>query len=170
MRYVVSILLSLIIASVCYAADSSFVLKSSAYNNGDKIPVKFTCDGKHLPPELYWVNPPANTQSYTLIFYTTDWPIGPLYLWVVFNIPGDTKKLPEGDPLPDDAIVGQNWTDENIYRGPCPPDAKPHHYVFELYAVDTTLSLDQTADADAVIAAMRKHILGQTTLMGTFSH
>jgi Raf kinase inhibitor-like YbhB/YbcL family protein len=177
MRYLALLLLLLFFTTPGFAAPvvapkvtPVFDLKSPDYSNNARIPVKFTCDGKHVAPELYWENPPAGTQSYTLIFSTNDWPVGPLFLWVVFNIPADISKLPEEDALPDESIVGTNWTDETIYRGPCPPDAKPHRYVFDLYAVDTTLSLDQSADAEQVIAAMRKHILGHATLTGVFSH
>ena len=46
--------------------------------------------------------------------------------------------------------------------------ATPHHYVFELYALDTNLALGPSATRAEVLAAMNGHILGKAVLVGRF--
>jgi Raf kinase inhibitor-like YbhB/YbcL family protein len=58
------------------------------------------------------------------------------------------------------------------YDGPCPPwnDEIIHHYVFTLYALDVArLPLEGRFTAADVIRAMTGHVLGQTSLTGTYS-
>lgn len=56
------------------------------------------------------------------------------------------------------------------YDGPCPPEgAKPHRYVFELYALDVdVLGVEGSFVKTDVIAAMQGHILAEATLTGLF--
>jgi phosphatidylethanolamine-binding protein (PEBP) family uncharacterized protein len=43
-----------------------------------------------------------------------------------------------------------------------------HHYTFELFALDTKLTLGPDADRDAAMKAMDGHILGKGILVGRF--
>ena len=43
-----------------------------------------------------------------------------------------------------------------------------HHYHFLLYSLDSTLNLGDKADAAAVEAAMKGHVLATAELVGTF--
>lgn len=169
MRYLI-ILLCMMNWSIGNAAE--FVLKSSAYANNGRVPATYTCDSSNQrPPELTWENPPPKTQSFVLIYYTPDAPWGTVYLWTVFNIPADTKKIPEGGVLPATSIVGVSSRDENIYRGPCPTDDKLHHYIYDLYALDTTMDeLDDTAVTEDILSAIKPHILAKTQLESVYSH
>jgi Raf kinase inhibitor-like YbhB/YbcL family protein len=134
------------------------------------MPILYSCNGKNIPPGLYWQNPPPNTKSYILFFYSPDTPQGIFYNWVVFNIPGATTALPEGENLPEDSIEATNSAGDNIYRGPCPPDSYVHHYIFDLYALDTVLNISENATASDVLNAAHHHILKQTTLDSIFTH
>ena len=46
----------------------------------------------------------------------------------------------------------------------------PHHYVFELYALDTTLDVEPSEDAFEtrfkVMTAVHGHVLGKAVMMG----
>ena len=58
------------------------------------------------------------------------------------------------------------------YDGPCPPwnDARMHHYVFTLFALDLEhLPVDGKFTGQQVREAMRGHILGQAALTGRYS-
>jgi Raf kinase inhibitor-like YbhB/YbcL family protein len=170
MRAITSLFLGLFITSAANAAE--FSLTSSSFSNNDKIPVLHSCDGKNISPQLSWSNAPSNTQSFVLIFSSPDWPIGAVYLWVLYNIPADIKELPEkaNTNLPQDILVGNNFYSETSYRGPCPPDSIMRHYVFTIYALDSMLSLSDGAEVDELFSKMQKHILKKTELTGTFSH
>lgn len=146
----------------------SFKISSKAFDNGALIPVKYTCDGDDISPELSWQNPPDNTKSLALIMDDPDAPGGTWVHWVLFNIPSDVRGLKENiAQLPDHAISGKNSWNRQGYGGPCPPD-KMHRYFFKLYALDTTLDLSADTDKSALEKAMQGHILGTAELMGKY--
>jgi len=58
------------------------------------------------------------------------------------------------------------------YDGPCPPwnDARVHHYVFRLYALDVpALDLPARFDGRDAWAAVQGHILDETQLIATYT-
>ncbi len=137
------------------------------------IPVHYSCDGEDVSPPLDWRNPPAGTQSFALIMDDPDAPGGTWDHWIVFNIPAEVRELPENMPAGMKfgdvaATFGKNSWGNSDYGGPCPPGGT-HRYFFKLYALDTTLSLDESADKKQVLGAMEGHILAETELMGTYS-
>ncbi len=146
----------------------SFALTSPAFTQGQPIPAKFSCKGADVSPALNWGEPPAGTQSFALIMDDPDAPMGTWDHWVLFNIPPETRSLPEDFQPQAPIAVGRNSWGRSDYGGPCPPSGT-HRYFFKLYALDTTLSLSSNADKQAVLAAMQGHILAQAELMGTFS-
>ena len=92
---------------------------------------------------------------------------------MAWNIPPDVRELPEGfPPVPADVANGMrqgiNSPGKTGYFGPCPGAGLPHHYIFELFALDTKLDLGPDATRDAVIAAIQGHILGKGVLVGRF--
>jgi hypothetical protein len=125
----------------------SLQLQSPSFVQGGAIPKQFTCDGRSISPALSWSSPPAGTQSLALILNDPDAPSGIFTHWVLYNLPPDTRTLPEAvpakDQLPDRSQQGLNGNDSTGYWGPCPPGGSPHRYYFTLYALDTKLSLPQ---------------------------
>ena len=95
---------------------------------------------------------------------------------MLWNIPASATSLPEGVPrgaqLPDGtrqiSATGPN------YRGPGATAAGPaHHYVFELFALDTMLDVPAVGASPpntraAVVAAMAGHIRGKAAYVGLF--
>ena len=71
--------------------------------------------------------------------------------WVVYNMPPNTKTLPENAGkagLPQGTLLGVNDFKKTGYGGPCPPVGR-HRYFHKLYALDITLDLrggDKIAD------------------------
>ncbi len=146
-------------------------LKSSAFGYGQPIPTRYTCDGEDISPPLEWTDPPAGTRSFALIMDDPDAPVGVWDHWVLFNIPPETRFLPEGVP-PDPDLAqggrhGRNSWKRLGYGGPCPPGGT-HRYFFRLYALDTVLDLSSGATRKDVLRAMGGHILAQAELMGTY--
>lgn len=150
----------------------AFTLTSSDFQNGGTIPKNLTCDGADVSPELSWSDAPKGTQSFALIADDPDAPAGTWTHWVIYNLPGDTKSLPESvnkiDQLPNGAMQGRNDFRKIGYGGPCPPPGKPHRYFFRLYALDTKLNLKPGASRQEVEAAMKGHVVAQADLMGKF--
>ena len=150
-----------------------FSLTSQGFQEGENIPIKYTCDGDDKTPPLSWEAPPDNTKSMALILDDPDAPGGVFTHWVLFNLSSDVRSLPEGVPkldrLENGGIQGVNDFDEIGYNGPCPPPGKPHTYRFILYALDTELNLSPGATKDEVIKAMEGHIVEKTGLNGEYS-
>ena len=147
-------------------------IKSNAFTNENAIPPKYTCDGADLSPPLSWSNAPVGTKSYALIADDPDAPAGTWVHWVVWNIPANTSSLKEGmdkaPKFPDGTRQGVNDFRRTGYGGPCPPGGT-HRYYFKLYALDSTLEIPANATKAILEAAMKGHILGQATLLGTYS-
>ena len=150
----------------------SFQMASRAFSVGGTIPKKFTCEGQDVSPQLSWKEAPAATQAFALIMDDPDAPVGTWVHWVLYNLPGNTKELPEGvekqEQLANGASHGRNDFRKIGYGGPCPPPGTPHRYFFKLYALDTKLNLKPGATKQDLEGAMRGHILGQTELMGRY--
>ena len=147
-------------------------LKSSAFQEGGMIPLRFTCDGRDISPDLSWSQVPSGTKSFALICVDPDAPSGTWVHWVIFNIPPTKTALPYGVPtlkeLPDGSRQGINDFHRIGYGGPCPPKGKTHRYFFKLYALDTDLNLPAGAKKQQLIEAMEGHILSETVLMGRY--
>ena len=154
----------------------AWVLKSAAFQDGGRIPVPYTGEGKDLSPPLEWSGPPEGTQSFALICEDPDAPRGTWDHWVLWNLPATVRKLPEGVPprerLPDlgGAVQGNNSWPKIGYGGPMPPPGHgTHHYHFILSALDTTLDLKPGSNKAALQKAMKGHVLGEARLVGTYS-
>jgi Raf kinase inhibitor-like YbhB/YbcL family protein len=153
-------------------------LTSPAFEDGSVIPPKFTQSvPDFVSPKLQWTNVPPNTVSFVLIAHdpdvALDKKIGDVLHWMAFNIPGTASGLPEGVPataqLADGTIQAKNRRGAIGFLGPGAPAVGPyHHYTFELFALDTKLSLGADAMRADVLAAIDGHILGKGVLVGRF--
>ena len=110
--------------------------------------------------------------SYGLIMDDPDAPAGTWVHWVLYNIPGKLRGLPESIPqdkeIADLGVSGVNSSSKYGYSGPCPPIGT-HRYFFRLYALDSLLDLKPGATKPELIKAMQGHILGVAELMGTYT-
>jgi hypothetical protein len=147
-------------------------VSSTAFQEGAKIPSKYTCQGQDVSPPIAWGEPPVRTQSFALIMDDPDAPGGVFTHWVLFNIPSSSRELLEAVPgqaqLPSGALQGKNDFGIIGYGGPCPPPGRPHRYQFTLYALDRSLELKAGASKKQAIDAMRGHILAQGQVIGTY--
>jgi Raf kinase inhibitor-like YbhB/YbcL family protein len=152
----------------------AFHLTTTAFKNGGFVPNEFTCDGPDISPELAWAEPPAGTKIFALIMDDPDAPAGTWVHWVLYDLPGDARKLGEGVAkdlqLPEGARQGRNDFGKIGYDGPCPPKGGPHRYFFKLYALDRKTNLKAGASKAELERAMKGHILAEAELVGRFQH
>jgi len=146
-------------------------ITSPAFENEGLIPSKYTCDGEDISPPLRWDAVPEGTKSIALICDDPDAPMGTFVHWVLFNLPAETKELPEGFPddetLPDGTRQGITDFGKTGYGGPCPPSGT-HRYFFKIYALDIKINLVPIADKPHLLKVMEGHILGKGQLMGKY--
>ena len=166
-------------------AAPAMTLTVSGFPDGGDVPVKFSqaapgvATGEGLSPAISWTNVPAGTQSFFLNMRdmdvarnkTTD----DQAHWVVWNIPATATGLPEGVPKGPKLANGayQFSATGQMYRGPgAGANGPKHHYMFELFALDTVIDVQPGADAFEtranVMKAIQGHILGKAVYGGLF--
>ena len=164
-----------------------FRLMSPAFNDGQVLPEKYTCSAGEnaVSPPLRWMNAPNARAMITFALIVHDLEPRPakgiddILHWMVWNIPATAADFPEGVPatsadLPD----GSYQTNGNAgqggiigYRPPCPPQnvALPHHYIFELFALDLRPELPAKATRADLLKAMDGHIVAHASLIAPFN-
>jgi Raf kinase inhibitor-like YbhB/YbcL family protein len=155
-------------------------LETSGWTDGAPIPTKYTQAGHDVSPPLSWSNAPDPTASFVLIAHDLDTPVTPgtddLLQWMLWNIPGTTHSLAEGQMQGPQLSDGTRQISATgpYYRGPAAPATGPiHHYVFEIFALDATIDVPAVgtqppATRAAVLSAMANHVRGKGTLVGTY--
>jgi len=145
---------------------------TTEFSSGGAIHSKFTCDGSDLSPALEWNEPPEGTKALALIVDDPDAPVGTFVHWVLYDLPEDTRSLPQGMPkdreLENGARQGQNDFGRIGYNGPCPPRGGPHRYFFKLYALDAKTKLKAGASKADLEHAMKGHVLAHAEIMGKY--
>jgi Raf kinase inhibitor-like YbhB/YbcL family protein len=153
-----------------------FQITSSRFQDGEPIPIAFTCEGEDKAPPLNWGEVPHGTRSLALLVDDPDAP-DPRHPqrtwchWILYNIPPGTRTLSEGagsDSLPRGTLEGLNDWKRHGYGGPCPPIGR-HRYVYHLYALDTVLPDLGSPGRDQLLAAIEGHVLAEAQLIGTYA-
>lgn len=169
-------------------AVQNMTLITTAWPDGGQIPARYSQAGAEISPAIQWSTPPAGTQSFVLVFHDADTVMngstdGNLH-WLVWNIPGAATSLQQG--IPDgfevEGGIRQISISGSRYRGPGAPASGPlHHYIMELYALDTRLD-NIKVDAQGpqqpnpaaqavrqqVMQAMLGHVRGKASYVGLF--
>ncbi|MFL5908887.1 MAG: YbhB/YbcL family Raf kinase inhibitor-like protein [Solirubrobacterales bacterium] len=141
-------------------------LTSQAFDDGESIPRKYTCDGEDVSPPLAWSFLPDGRRTLALIMHDPDAPSGDFLHWLAWNIDPEPGELGEGVPPP---AQGTNGFGRRGYGGPCPPPGHgAHRYFHQLYAVDTELDLEPGAAREQLENEIEGHVLGEARLMGTY--
>lgn len=148
---------------------ANFELRSLAFGSEESIPVIYTCNGDDISPPLEWGDPPENSLS--LVLLVEDISASNLVHWILFNIPPETRSLPEALPTTghfnDGRQQGMNQIFKLGYFGPCPMPG-PNQYRFRLYALDVTLDLEDGVMKIPLKEAMKGHILAETEVIGVY--
>ncbi len=148
----------------------SLKLKSSAFSEGQKIPDKYGYTAENVNPPLEIEGVPPEAESLVLIMddpNAFNEPSKAWDHWIVWNIPPNTSKIPEG-VIPSESEEGKTDFGDTSYGGPNPPDDE-HTYRFKIYALDTTLDLPSDSTGDAVENSMEGNIISQARWPGTYA-
>jgi Raf kinase inhibitor-like YbhB/YbcL family protein len=86
---------------------------------------------------------------------------------VLFNIPGDTRELPEGEG--GKGVFGHTDFGSNEYGGPCPPPGPPHHYHITVFALEAPkLPLDKSTTGAKLEFMASQHTLAKAEIVGLY--
>lgn len=156
---------------------------TAPWQSGGVIPEKHSQAGRDVSPALSWDGAPETTMSFALVVHDLNAATQPgtndVLHWLVWNIPASERSLPEGVPQGAQAANGMRQISQTgpYYRGPAAPASGPaHHYVFELYALDSTIDVPPVgaqgvtvADTRAaILKAMETHVRGKAVIVGTY--
>lgn len=144
-------------------------LISPAFKEGAVIPPQYTCKGQGVNPPLNIVNKPPSAKSFAIIVHDPDAVSGDFIHWLVWDIPSTTDVI-AANSVPVGAVQGANDSGSTQYMGPCPPPGTgTHRYIFELFALDTNLSLSSGSRRPELEKFMKGHVLEKAVLTGLFS-
>lgn len=166
-------------------ARPALTLTIPGFPDGGEMPARFTqagegaAPGEGTSPAVNWMNVPEGTQSFVLSVRDLDLVRNRgtenNVHWLVWNIPATATGLPEGVPRGAQLANGASQTSVTgpVYRGPGSPATGPfHHYAFELFALDSTLTVQSGADAFEtranVMKAVEGHVIGVASYVGRF--
>lgn len=139
---------------------------STAFEDGDNIPFRYTCDGSNISPPLTFNDIPDEAVSLALMVEDVDSPGEIFYHWVVWNIPKDCDEIEEGK-IPEGACEGLNSSEAPGYIGPC-PESGIHRYYFKLYAMAQFLNLPNITTGDELEEAIEGRILEYGEMIGFY--
>lgn len=149
-------------------------LFSDAFEHGDTLPRRFTCNGDDISPPLRWTGAPTNTRSFAVVCEDPDAPGGLFRHWGIFDIPANKHRLSEGlaheHPGVDCEQVFNDFGNAG-YGGACPPKGDaPHQYRFRVYALDRDhLTLDGEATVADLVEAAEGAMLDEAELVGRYA-
>jgi len=150
---------------------NTMIISSKSFQHEGLIPVRHTCTGLNISPDISWSVIPPGTRSFALICNDPDAPSGNWIHWVLFNIPVSVNRLPEnfqlGRAVSKPIKTGRNDAGLLGYYGPCPPSGI-HRYYFRVYALDVVLKANEGLSAAELEKLMEGHILATGALMGKY--
>jgi len=146
-------------------------VKSTSIQQDTPMSAHFSAYGDGVSPQIKWSSM-VGAKSYAVVVEDPDAksPM-PVVHWLVWNIPSTATELPEG-MLPSTFVgltQGKNSHGTTGYFGPHPPIGDPmHHYHFQVFALDQVLGVPAGADRDALLTAMKGHVVASGELVALF--
>jgi len=148
---------------------AALALASPDLRNEGTLPRRFTCDGGGARPGLSWAGVPAQAVEVAVLVGDPDAPGGTFVHWAVWNLPHTAKGSVSSGALPAGAVEGANSGGGTGWTPPCPPmGAKPHHYVFGVYALRKRIGLQAGADPSRVVPAVRAVAIASGSLTASY--
>lgn len=134
-------------------------IENPAFQNNEKIPAKYTCDGINTNPPLKISGTPKDAKSLTLIMDDPDAPMGTWTHWIILNISPTISEIPENSVPPNSTELKTSFGKPG-YGGPCPPSGT-HRYFFKLYALD----IEKINSVEEISS----HTIAKAELVGLYS-
>jgi len=150
--------------------NAKLTVTTPAFKNMTDIPFENTQYQGNKFPGLEWTAGPAGTKSYVVIMQDTDVLRNgaPLLHWSMVDIPATMTKLPAGmTDAPAGTMHGPNMRGTmQPYMGPRTPAGPKHRYHIQVFALDTSVGNESMQSYDAMLAAMKGHVLASGEVIG----
>jgi para-nitrobenzyl esterase len=150
--------------------NAKLTVTTPAFKNMADIPFENTQYQGNKFPGLEWTAGPAGTKTYVVIMQDTDILRNgaPILHWSMVDIPASTTKLPAGmTDAPAGTMYGPNIRGAmQAYMGPRTPAGPKHRYHIQVFALDTSVGNESMQSYDAMLAAMKGHVLASGEIIG----
>ena len=155
----------------------TLAVTSTAFASGQAIPLKYSDYGEKVSPALRWSGAPASVKVFVVLAEDPDAQAPKPFLhWSLYNLPATVTQLEEGIPgmprLPElgGALQGRSSRGNTGYMGPRPPKGDPpHHYHFQVLALDGPVALDPNVSRERLLAALAGHVVAGGEIVGLFA-
>ncbi len=153
-------------------------VSSPDFADGTPIPLRFSGDGEGDSPPLQWEGLPPDTESVVLLCEDADIPsFRPLVHLIVHSIPPGKTSFAAGDiPRRLDGFTAAGWAcGRNSLGRPGwtppnpPPGHGPHHYAFQVFALNTLPRFPYPPGRTLLLRTMRPHLIAQGRTIGTYT-
>ncbi|EKD56852.1 MAG: hypothetical protein ACD_58C00071G0011 [uncultured bacterium] len=134
---------------------------SPNFKDQEKLPIKYTCDGQGVLPELSWQDYPPETKSFVLVVEDPDAPAGIFVHLLAINIPVSVIKLAEGATEVPQAQMVPNTSGRTNYIPACPPSGT-HRYIFKVFALN--IDKIQGVNTTNYLSIIKPHVIDQAEI------
>lgn len=147
---------------------AGIMLRSTAFNDHDLLPGRFSREGGNVSPPLEWSQVPDAACELVLFVEDPDAGKTPFLHWLVTGISPRSGGVAEG-AVPEGGREWPNGFGATGWGGPHPPRHEdPHRYFFRLYALAEPSGLAGGFSADDLRHAIEGKVLASGTLVGTY--
>jgi len=150
--------------------NATLTVTTPAFKNMGDIPFENTQYEGNKFPGLEWTAGPAGTKTYVVIMQDTDILRNgaPILHWTMVDIPATTTKLAAGmTEAPQGTMYGPNIRGTmQAYMGPRTPAGPKHRYHIQVFALDNSVGNESMQSYDAMLGAMKGHVLASGQVIG----
>ncbi|MEH0985350.1 YbhB/YbcL family Raf kinase inhibitor-like protein [Micromonospora sp. CPCC 205556] len=147
---------------------AGIMLRSTAFNDHDQLPGRFSREGGNASPPLEWSDVPETATELLLLVEDPDAGRSPFLHWLVTGISPSSDGVAEGT-VPEGGREWPNGFGTVGWGGPQPPKGEEaHRYFFRIYALERPLDLPDAPQAADVHAALAGRDIASGTMVGTY--
>lgn len=151
-------------------APETIEVTSVAFEDGGLIPVRFTADGEGVSPPLSWSNLPPGTRQVVVVVEDPDIPAPHPFIHLIAVFDSRVSSVAEGGLMAGSPAVlgkhsmgGTGWLPNDP-----PPGHGPHHYLFQVFALNRTIGWDDKPGRGEVKAALKDAVIAKGVLIGIY--
>jgi Raf kinase inhibitor-like YbhB/YbcL family protein len=158
------------------SAPEVITLTSDDFEAGGVMPIKFAGKGvgDNVSPSLKWSNLPAGTVELVLVMEDPDAPMPKPFIHLVAtgispSLGGFATGALSAGAAPNGISYGKDTLGRKGYNGPRAPKGHgPHHYLFEIYALNKALEFSAPPGLADVVNKLDGVVIGRGKLQGIF--
>ena len=150
-------------------------ISSPALADGGRLPDRYTCEGEGVSPPLSVESTPDPTAALAVVAEADLGVFNKPLFWVLWNLPGDTERVPEGIPRTA-TVPGVDGARQSSqpgtgpgYNPPCPPLGRETTLLFDVFALEESLDVEAGAPAEAAEEAVTRAQLSSTRISVTYT-